>query len=328
MDRPPGSRVDHYELLEHIADGAQVEVHRAKDVLSGEEVVVRFPHAQTLDNPILARRWRREAQLTEGLDHPHLQCRRDAGERHREPYMVVEYANGGGLDGWVSPTAPPLPIGQVISWGRQLAEALAYLHQRGVIHRDLKPANILVTDDLTLKLGDFGAATVTSKRRPLWYLPVPPEGTPEYLSPEQITGHSGDERSDVYGWGVVMYELLTGRVPITGPDPMAAMAAHLTASPVAIHELRPDVPPALEVVVLTALRRRPENRYHDAAALVAQLDRLDEVDATTFDFSPEPPLAGEIGGSEASAVLRFSAVIALSFVGLTTLIILLNIALR
>jgi serine/threonine-protein kinase len=335
VPRPAGLRVDHYELIEHLADGAQAEVHRAKDVRSGQEVVVKFPHPRVLEQPVLAARWRREAHLTEALAHPNLQCRLDVGERHSEPYVALEYAAGGSLDGWV-PTDPAisgsgtsLPVGQAVVWGRQLALALAYLHHLGIVHRDLKPGNILVTDDLELKLADFGAATtVARRRRRLWQLPVPPEGTPEYLSPEQVTGQPGDERSDIYGWGVVMYELLAGHVPITGPDRFTAMAAHLHADPPPLEDERPDVPPALGGVVRTALRRRPEQRYQSALALVDDLDHLDELDPAAFDHSPDPPIRGVVGGNEGMALLRLALLVAVGFLGVVAVAVGLSVALR
>jgi eukaryotic-like serine/threonine-protein kinase len=328
MPRPATTRVDHYELVEHLADGAQAEVHRAKDLLTNKVVVIKFPHAHVLDHPVLAARWRREAHLTEALGHAHVQRRLDVGERHREPYVVLEYAGGGSLDGWVSAQNPELPVGQAVQWGRQLAEALAYLHHLGILHHDLKPANILVTDDLELKLADFGAATMTPRRRRWWHLPAPPEGTAEYLSPEQITGHPGEERSDIYGWGVVMYELLTGEVPHTGPDPLAAMTAHLNNVPVPIRNLRPDVPPGLEAVVLRALRRQPAHRYPSALALLDDLDHLDQLNPTDYDLSPEPATAGVIGGSEGPALLRFALFVAAGFMSLVAAIIIVSIVLR
>jgi serine/threonine-protein kinase len=297
--RPAGTKVDHYQLVEHLADGAQAEVHRAIDQRSGAEVIVKFPHARVLDHPDLADRWRRETALTESLGHPNIQCHLDVGQRHCEPYVVLEYARGGSLAGWVNAQRAGFPVEQVIQWGRQLAQVLAYLHHLGVLHRDLKPANILVTDDFDLKLADFGAAVVLPRRRHWLQLPVPPEGTPEYLSPEQVTGHLGDQRSDIYGWGVVMYELLTGHVPLTGSDPAAAMAAHLTDIPVSLHCLRSEVPLSLEAVVLTALRRQPEHRYPSALALLDDLDRLDHLDVASYDLRPEPPMGASSAGPKA-----------------------------
>jgi eukaryotic-like serine/threonine-protein kinase len=327
MPRPAGTQVDQYELLEHLGDGAQAEVHRAKDLGSGVEVVIKFPHSRVLDNPVMAARWRRQVHLTEALAHPNIQCRLDVGQPHHEPYLVFEYAAGGSLDGWVNGHCPP-PVAQVVEWGRQLAQALAFLHHLGIIHRDVKPGNILVDDNLNLKLADFGAATTTGKRHRLWRLPVATEGTAEYLSPEQVTGHSGDERSDIYGWGIVMYELLTGQVPYTGADPLTAMEAHLHDTPVPIRDLRPEVPPGIEAVVLTALRRYPQHRYPNVVALLGDLDHLGELDAADYDLSPEPPMDGVVGGSEGVALLRFTGLVAAGFIGVVAIVLALTIAFR
>ncbi|HWW52464.1 MAG TPA: serine/threonine-protein kinase [Acidimicrobiales bacterium] len=327
VPRSAGTRVDHYELVEHLAHGAQTEVHRAKDLRTGEEVVIKFPHGSVLDHPVLVARWRRETHLTESLAHPNVQCRLDVGEYHREPYVVLEYAGGGSVDAWVG-VREALPVEQVVQWGRQLAQALAYLHHLGIVHRDLKPGNLLVTDDLQLKLADFGAASVMPTKRRWWNLPAPPEGTAEYLSPEQIIGRHGDERSDIYGWGVVMYELLTGHVPHTGADQFAAMAAHLSNVAAPLHDLRSDVPPTLEAVVLTAMRRRPEARYPNVQALLADLDNLEHLNVADFDLSAEPPTAGVIGGSEGPALLRLVLFIAATFMSVVALVLLLSVALR
>jgi serine/threonine-protein kinase len=198
----------------------------------------------------------------------------------------------------------------------------------GIIHRDLKPANLLVTDDLELKLADFGSATATPGRRRVWNMPAPPEGTPEYLSPEQVIGRPGDERSDIYGWGVVMYELLTGRVPHTGPEPLATMAAHLNDIPVPLRDLRPEVPPGLELVVLTALRRQPGHRYRSALALLDDLDHFDRLDPQDYGLSPEPAISGVVGGSEGAALARVAVFVAGGFLSVVAFVILVSVALR
>jgi len=327
MTRPAGTRIDHYELIEHLADGAQCEVHRAKDIVTGRDVVVKFPHPRTLDHPALAGRWRRETALTEGLSHPNIQCRLDAGERHREPYLVLEYASKGSLRSWVG--TEPLPIAQVVTWGRQLAEVLAFLHHHGIVHRDVKPENLLLDDELAIKLADFGASVHIAKRRRAWLqLPAVIEGTPEYVSPEQVMGEEGDARSDVYSWGVVVYELLTGQVPFRGPDPFSTMSARLTETPTPLVCLRPDVPPGLEAIVVTATRRSPDRRYADGAALLAALDRMDDLGPVDQSVDADPPYIARARPSEGLALLRFAGTVALAFVGIVAAIILLSVALR
>jgi serine/threonine protein kinase len=322
VTRPEGSRYDHYEILEHLADGAQAEVHRAKDLRDGSEVVLKFPHGSTLDNPALAGRWRRETTLTLSLDHPNIQCRRDLGERHAEPYVALEYASGGTLVDWIGADPDHLPIAQVVAWGRQLAVAIEYLHREGVLHRDIKPANILLTDRYEIKLADFGAAKRANAQRPAWATVSPAtEGTPDYISPEQTVGGEGDARSDVYEWGIVMYELLVGRVPFTGPSPFKAMSARLNENPVSIRELRPDVSPALEAVVMTAMRRMPEHRYQTVAALLDDLEHLDDLDPAGFDLSAEPAYHGKPSAGDVGAMLRFAAIVAVSFLTLVVAIV-------
>jgi eukaryotic-like serine/threonine-protein kinase len=324
-----GTLVDHYELRAHLGDGAQAEVFRAQDVRNGSEVVVKFPLPRTLDHPVLASRWRREAALTEGLCHPRILCRCDSGQRHSEPYIVIEYAPGGNLRSWIGSTKDPVPLRQAVAWGRELAEALAFLHAHNILHRDLKPENILLTADQTIKLSDFGSAVSTGLgRHRRLTLPVPPEGTPEYLSPEQITGASCDQRSDIYGWGIVMYELLTGQVPFTGPDPWSAMEAHLQDQPIPVRVHRPDLPLALEGIVMTAMRRQPAHRYAGANDLLADLDRLSWLDPAIFDLSPEDPVTTPVGGAETAALVRLIVVAMVAFLATATAVVAASVLFR
>src|SRR6201999_3302707 len=148
-----------------------------------------------------------------------------------------------------------------------------------------KPENLIIDTDGHLKLLDFGTALMDGAKRLTWKHLTDAVGTPDYMSPEQIQGERGDQRSDIYAWGTMMYELLTGAVPFGGDNWMAAMAAHLAKAPDSIHQKNHDVSPALEAVVLKAMRRYPDNRYRNAADLLADLDRLDQLDPTSFDLS-------------------------------------------
>jgi serine/threonine-protein kinase len=297
-------------VVEHVADGAGSEVYRALRDPTGDVVALKIPTAAALADPGRVRRWRREARLSGQLRHERLVRRVDLDRYRSRPYVAFEFAGGGTLRGWLSP-GDGLPVARVVPWGRQVAEGLAYLHHRGYVHGDLKPDNVLVTDRLDLKLADLGAAT-RMRRLPL----TPPrqvleltEGTPEYLSPEQIQGRPLDARSDVYAWGVVMYELLTGACPFTGADPIAIAHAHLTESPAPLRDQRSDVAPGLEAVILTALRRDARQRQPDMAAVIADLDSSDEIDTTTRALGPEAPLELQpLGGS--TALWRFVAAVA------------------
>jgi serine/threonine-protein kinase len=148
------------------------------------------------------------------------------------------------------------------------------------------------------------------------------------MSPEQIQGHRGDARSDIYAWGVLTYELLAGQRPFTGANWQDTMAAHLTAHPRRIRSLRPEVGPALDALVLTAFRRQPEHRYQSAAILLADLGRLDQLDPGTFDLSPEPPMGGMAAAGAGSGVVKYAARIAVAFLVVVAAVILLSIALR
>jgi serine/threonine-protein kinase len=185
-----------------------------------------------------------------------------------------------------------VPLSLALDWARQLASTLAYLHAHGVVHRDLKPENILVTPADALLVADFGTALLAGAKRLTWKHLSQTLGTPDYMSPEQIQGERGDGRSDIYAWGVIMYEVLSGRVPFHGEDWLATMAEHLTKDPKPIRRDRPEVPAAFEGIVLTAMRRYPEHRYQSAAALVDDLDRIDELDPASFDLSREAPMGG------------------------------------
>jgi len=236
---------------------------------------------------------------------------------------VLEYIEGDNLRRRLRNFEGPVPVEKAVDWGRQLAEALAYLHSQGIVHRDLKPENVLVTGDDQLKIADFGTALLAGARRLTWRHLSESLGTPDYMSPEQIQGERGDPRSDVYAWGVMMYEMLTGRVPFEGDNWLAAMAGHLQNTPKPIRSLRKDVPPGLEAVVLHAMRRYPENRYQSAEEVLADLDRLDHLDAKEYDLSPEPPMGGMAATSTVQRLWLLVAIMSGSFIVLVTVIIVL-----
>jgi serine/threonine-protein kinase len=323
-----GQIIDHYEVLEPLGEGAYAEVYKARDTRTGRVVVLKSPDPLLFADPQVYQRFTRESTIAQQLDHPGLQRALELHEDMHEPYLVLEYVDGATLRRRVREREHWLPVPLVIDWARQLAEALAYMHAKGITHRDLKPENVLVGPDGVLKIADFGTAMLEGARRLTWRHLSESVGTPDYMSPEQIQGERGDPRSDIYSWGVVVYELLTGEVPFTGDNWLAVMAGHLTRAPRSIREIREDVSPALEAVVLKAMRRYPENRYQTAAELLEDLDRLDSLDPSSFDLSPERPMGGMATIETKRQLWVYVAAVMAGFLALLALIIIVTVVTR
>ena len=291
----PGQLIDRYEVVAPLGEGAYAETYKAKDTTTGQTVVLKSPNPLLFSDPGLFQRYQRETDIARRLNHPGVQRSLDIGENRTEPYLVLEYVDGENLRQKFRELKGRPTIDQAVDWGRQLATALEYLHGQEIVHRDLKPENVLVAADGTLKIADFGTALVKGARRLTWRHLSESLGTPDYMSPEQIQGERGDARSDIYAWGVMMYEFLTGRVPFEGDNWMAVMQGHLQRTPERIRKRRPEVSPALEGIVLRAMRRQPENRYQSADELLADLAGLDRgaaaADAPQQPASPPAPAA-------------------------------------
>jgi serine/threonine-protein kinase len=325
-----GSRVDGYDILNELGEGAYAETYLARDVGSGRLVVLKAPNPDLFADPAIFQRYRREAEIARSLDHPGVQRAFAPTKDGDDEYLVLEYVEGENLRrrmNEVDPAHKGVPIPTALDWGRQLANALAYLHDHGIVHRDLKPENILVDGDDHLKIADFGSALLDGAKRLTWKHLTDSVGTPDYMSPEQIQGDRGDQRSDIYAWGVMMYELLTGNVPFRGDTWMATMAGHLTKSPDALEHRRRDVAPGLAAVVMHAMRRYPEHRYQHMSDVLADLDRLDQVGADQYDRAPEPPMGG-MGAAGSTRKMWLTAIaISLGVIALCAVIVVLSLAL-
>ena len=261
----PGQTLDQYELESVVARGGMATIYRARDRDNGHAVALKVPHLQYASDLVFHERFLREEAIGQRLDHPSV-TRVLRPREKSQLYLAMEYVDGELLRERLR-RGGPLPIAASVELAIQIADALVYLHRQGVVHRDLKPENIMLTLDGGVKLMDFGIAHDATLRRMTWSGLSGTVGTPDYMAPEQVQGKGGDERSDVYSLGAILYEMLTGRPPYRADNVYAAMRAKLYDDPTPPRQLRPEIPPALEETVLYALEREPARRPESALEL-------------------------------------------------------------
>jgi serine/threonine-protein kinase len=194
-----------------------------------------------------------------------------------------------------------LPIARSTTIAIHILNALDYMHKRGIVHRDLKPENVMVDDSDNIKIIDFGIAMKEDARRLTFVNLSSTLGTPDYISPEQVEGHRGDQRSDIYSLGIMFYEMLTGRVPFVEPNPLAAMNERLQHNPTPPHELNPEISPTLEEILFRSLERNPRHRYANAHEMVWDLEHQDQVGVE--DRGERQPYEGKRGAIPRKAIL-------------------------
>jgi hypothetical protein len=251
-----------YRLVKPLGRGGFSEVWQAEDSVLGRAVAVKVFTAPA-GQPDLMARFRREARTVAGLRHPNVVVVFDAGIDQDVPYVVMELLAGPSLDGLLAQRGP-LPAGLALGYAEQAAAGLAAAHAAGVVHRDIKPANLVLDSGGTLKVVDFGIASLAHASAALTASGTT-VGTPAYLSPEQAAGRPAEPRSDLYALGCVLYALLTGGPPFTGDHPVATAAQHLTAAAPPVEERRPGLPPVIGQMLAALLVKNPEDRPPDAA---------------------------------------------------------------
>ena len=274
----PGLLGNRYRLLSVLAEGGMAVVYRGRDTLLDRPVAVKLLRDALAADPQFAQRFRREAQAAANLNHPNIVTIYDVGcdswagrERH---YIVMELVDGQDLKQLIASRAAagqPLNIGEAVSIARQICAGVAHAHQRGLVHCDLKPQNILITADGRAKVTDFGIARAYAGELSAGQRTDVVWGSPHYYAPEQAAGAAPTPASDVYSVGVLLYELLTGRLPFEADDPLQLASMHLTAQPPPLHALNPAVPDQLARIVMRALAKDPAKRYGDAGQLAGAL---------------------------------------------------------
>jgi serine/threonine-protein kinase len=273
-----GEQIDQFTILNKLGHGGMSDVYRARDAQDGREVVLKFPHDEMTGDPASYERLRREIQIGQILSHPHIQKLYHLVDGGEKTYLVLEYVEGMTLRDALR-HAGPLPPTRAVALAAQIADALIYAHANGVFHRDLKPENVIVRPDDCAKVMDFGIAFVEGARRVTWGRLSGEVGTPDYMAPEQIKGNRGDQRTDIYALGMMLYECMAGRLPYDGDNALAIMNQHVTKSPPPLSEFVRGVPLALEEVVMKAIRRDPANRWPSMAAFAAALRNPESMDA-------------------------------------------------
>jgi serine/threonine protein kinase len=273
---PPqaGELLDHYHLDDVVARSGMATIFRATDQRSGQQVAIKVPHPEVESDPALFDRFRREEEIGRRLDHPGV-MKVFPKEDSNQVYMVMEWVDGKLLRQVLQ--QGKLSLEQTISIVLQICDVLEYVHKHDVVHRDLKPENVMIDDQGRIKLIDFGIAASAGARRLTFANFSKTMGTPDYISPEQVKGKRGDVRSDIYALGVMLYEMATGALPFSGPNPFAVMNSRLLNSPVPPRELNPEISPQLQEIIYRALEREPKNRYASVRELAWDLQHPEMV---------------------------------------------------
>lgn len=280
-----------YEAVERLGRGGMAEVYKAYQPALDRYVAIKVLHSFLADDKEFAERFGREARNVARLRHNNIVQVYDfaeapdedsPGDKHH--FMVMELIDGPTLKDYMQrPNGELLPLPEVISIMRQALEALVYAHAQGMIHRDLKPANLMIDRGGRVVLTDFGIAKILSGNT--MTLSGGMVGTPAFMSPEHGLGENSDERSDIYSMGVILYQMLTGRLPYDGDTPVAIILKHVREPLTPPSVFNPSIPPALEQIVMKAMAKDPEERYQSAAEMLADLNAF----AAQLDLAQLPP---------------------------------------
>jgi serine/threonine-protein kinase len=266
-----GDTLDHYQIDCLVARSGMASIFRGIDTRDGKAVAIKIPHTELEADIQFWERFQREAKIGLAMDHPGVM------KVYNDPkpgkfYMVLEWVDGKLLRNVLHDAeGKKLSQEQAIRLALRILEALEYLHSRGVTHRDLKPENIMIDEQDRIKLIDFGIGSLEGSRRLTYTGITGVMGSPDYISPEQVKGKRGDSRCDLYSMGVILYEMLTGKIPFSGPNALAIMNARLMGGPVPPREIEPAISPQLQEILYRAMEREPDERYQTAREFATDL---------------------------------------------------------
>jgi len=267
----PGQMLGVYRIISKIGQGGMATVYKAYQPSMDRNVAIKVLPGQLAESPEFAARFQQEARFIARLEHPHILPVFDYGEDNGITYFVMRYLDAGSLKDRMA--AGPLSLMEIDRVFTQLADALGYAHGRGIIHRDLKPANALIDSDGNLFLTDFGIAKLLESASPRLTQTDAIMGTPAYISPEQAQAQPVNQRSDIYSLGIILYELVTGRVPYVADTPLAVILKHLSDPLPLPSVIKSDIPDAIEQVILKALAKNPTDRFGTTGEFVTAWKR-------------------------------------------------------
>ncbi len=269
---------ERFEITDVIAKSGMASLFKANDRETGKPVALKIPHLQIESDIAGYERFRREEEIGLKLDHPYILKIIPVAKKSR-PYIAMEYLEGQTLSDLLS-RVHPLPEPDAAKIASRICEALEYLHKNQVVHRDLKPQNIMLCNDGSLRIMDFGIAKSLASRRLTFVGFTPAMGTPDYMAPEQVKGSRGDQRTDIYSLGAILYEMSTGELPFGGDSPYVIMNSRVTGDPVAPRKVNPKLTPVMEEIILHAMEREPKRRYQSATEMKRELDDYEIVPLT------------------------------------------------
>lgn len=265
----PGYEIGHrYRIIRSLGEGGMANVYLAHDMVLDRDVSVKLLRLDLRDDPSTKRRFHREAMAATQLNDPHIVGIYDVGEDHGLQYMVMQYVKGTDLKAYIKKHYP-IPLPQVIDIMEQVLSAVATAHAHGIIHRDLKPQNILIDENKNVKITDFGIAVAVSQDSLTQTNTL--MGSVHYLSPEQARGSIATKQSDIYSLGIILFELLTGKVPFEGETAVSIALKHFREEIPSVREQNKEIPQALENVIIKATAKKPAERYSSVNEMAADL---------------------------------------------------------
>ena len=282
MDKYTGKRLDaRYEIQELIGVGGMAIVYRAYDIVDNKTVAIKILKDEFLGNKEFIRRFKNESKAIAVLSHPNIVKVYDVSFGTKIQYIVMEYIDGITLKEFIS-QKKSVDWKDAIYFVIQILSALNHAHSKGVIHRDIKPQNIMLLEDGTIKVTDFGIARFS--RNETQTMTDRAIGSVHYISPEQAKGSVIDEKADIYSVGVMMYEMLTGKLPFEADNAVSVAIMQMQAKPKSLREINPDIPIGLEQITLHSMEKNPVNRYHSAEDMMSDLEKVQNDPSTHFDY--------------------------------------------